>query len=277
MVNVGVNMKRVALCLYGYFNNREDSGAGMKGYRYIKDNILKYENVDIFIHSWDVENEGIIRELYNPKKAEFERQIDFKSVAAGYGVSQEQIDKGFNRNATIFSQCTVQASLSFYFSRANSILLKKDYEVEHGKYDIVIAARFDLGHRSKMHRGYNVSEMNFNPNNDMKYLYSAMWQQLNAGYADQWFYSNSDNMNVFLGMYNHALHDFKVGSDYNKALNLGWFDSNAVDEFSNERLKPENERTTNLMKYPTWQIINNHLYHKWFLNRVDLYEMSKFV
>jgi hypothetical protein len=128
-----------------------------------------------------------------------------------------------------------------------------------------------------MHRGYNVSEINFNPTYDMKSLYSSMWMQLNAGYADQWFYSNSKNMNLFMAMPEHFFADFKVGSDYNKALNSGWFDSNQADEFSNEVLKPESERTANLMKYPTWQMINNHLYHKWFLKRTGLYEVSKFI
>jgi hypothetical protein len=58
---------RIALCLYGYFNNREDSSAGMKGYKYIQDNILSHPNVDVFIHSWDMENRFKIIDLFKPK------------------------------------------------------------------------------------------------------------------------------------------------------------------------------------------------------------------
>jgi hypothetical protein len=32
---------KVALCLYGYFNNKADQLAGYKGYQYIKDTIHK--------------------------------------------------------------------------------------------------------------------------------------------------------------------------------------------------------------------------------------------
>jgi hypothetical protein len=269
---------KIALCLYGYFNNREDSSAGMKGYQYIKDTILKYPNVDVFVHSWDLENENKIKELYKPKLSVFEKQVDYEALAKTKGVYQKNIDKDFDRNNTIYFQCTIQASLSFFSSRAMSIILKNSYENGNEfEYDVVITARFDLGHRSKMHRGYNVSQMNFNPNADMKYLYSSMWVQLNAGYADQWFYSNSKNMNSFVLMQEHFFVDFKVDSEYNKALNNGWFDSNAADEFSNEMLKPSDQRSNNLMKYPTWQMVNNHLYHKWFLNKAGLYEVSKFV
>lgn len=267
---------KIALCLYGYFNNKGDSNAGMKGYNYIKDNILQYPNVDVFIHSWDLANEEKIRGLYNPKHAVFDKQVDFEKLAADMGVNQSNIDQDFNRSDTIFKDCTIQASLSFYTSRGVSLLLKYTHESEHDfEYDVVVTARFDLGHRSGMHRGYNVSQMTFKPEQDMQYLYSSMWMQLNAGYADQWFYSNSKTMNTFILMQEHALHDFKVGSNYNKALLNGWPDSNADDEFSNEIFKPV--KATNLMKYPTWQMVNNHLYHKWFLMKVGLYEKSKFI
>lgn len=270
---------RIALCLYGYFNNREDENAGMKGYEYIKNTILKHGNVDVFVHSWDLKNRDLILDLYNPKHEEFEFQTNFVPVLKkNYGVDQELIDQGFDRNSTIYHQCTLQSSFSFFTSRSNSILLKMEVEQEEKfTYDVAIVARYDLGHRSRMHMGYNVSEMNFDPNADMNYIYSAMWQQLNAGYADQWFYSSSENINILRHFGTYGVVDFKVGSDYNKALNNGWFDSNTSNEFSNERMKPVEQRSKNLMKYPTWQMINNHLYHKWFFQKVGLYEVSKFV
>lgn len=271
-------MKRTALCLYGYFSNRENENAGMLGYEYIKENILKYPNVDVFVHTWDLKNEKKIIELYNPKRIIAEKQLDYNAVASSYGLYQSDIDEGFDRNSTIYVNCTIQASLSFYNSRAMSILLKREYERDNNfEYDVVITARFDLGHRSGFHRGYNVSQITFNPENDMNYIYSSMWVQINCGFADQWFYSNSENMNKFIYMGDHAIEDFKLGSNYNNALINGWFDSNADDEFSNEVLKPKENRTTNLFKYPQWQIINNHLYHKFYLNKVELYEKSKYV
>lgn len=267
---------KIALCLYGYFNNKADSSAGMKGYEYIKEHILKYENVDVFVHSWDLENSQKILDLYKPVEFTFDEQVDFDKRAKIHGVYQDLIDENFDRASTIYNGCTIQASLSFFESRAMSLGNKSFHEIQNGfRYDVVITARFDLGHRSGFHRRYNVSHINFDPTLDMNYLYSSMWMQLNAGYADQWFYSNSWNMDLFMLMGSHFLKDSLLFSDYHKALTNGWFDSNADDEFSNERLKTE--KTNNLMKYPTWQMINNHLYHKWFLKNVGLYDKSKFL
>ena len=144
------------------------------------------------------------------------------------------------------------------------------------EYDCVIVSRFDAGQRSKVHRGYNVSEIPFSGSLDMNYLYSAMWMQLNAGYADQWFFSNSNNIDKLVEMHLDSLTDyFQKDSEYYQSLSTGWPDSNADDEFSNEMLK--SEKTENLVKYPRWQMINNHLLHKWHIRRIGLSEKSKFL
>lgn len=270
---------KIALVLYGYFNNREDQNSGMKGYAYIQENLLKH-GVDVFIHSWDLQNQNLIEALYNPKMIIVEEQIDYTRIAGENGLYQADIDENFNRESTIFKYCTIQQSLSFYHSRAKGLMLKREYERDFNlkfKYDVVITARFDLGHRSEVHRGYNVSEIRFDPNLDMNYLYSSMWMQLNCGFADQWFYSSSENMDKFIYMGDKALVDFKLYSHYHHLLINGWPDSNEDDEFSNEVLKSKEEKAINLVKYPTWQIINNHLYHKYFIKSVGLYENSKFI
>ena len=102
-----------------------------------------------------------------------------------------------------------------------------------------------------------------------------MWVQTNAGYADQWFYSNQENMIKFVGFYDKSLDYFKPKSEYEKAITNGWFDSNAKNEFSNEILK--SVKSENLLKYPRWQMINNHIMHKWFMKDVGIYDKSKFV
>lgn len=265
---------KIALCLYGYFNNREDINAGEKGYQYILNNILKHD-VDIFIHSWDIENQKRILELYKPKQFIFDAQKDFNNFEV-----EKKINENFDRSK-YFSSCKLQSSLSFFYSRGKAIDLIDD------NYDIVIVARFDLGVRSKEHLGYNVSLMKFDPTLNMDFIYSAMWKQLNAGYADQWFYSSYDNIKKLSKMYDQAIIDMQVKSDYHRAITTGWFDShcdclqhqqingNKNCETSNEVLK--DIKSKKLMKYPTWQIINNHIYHKWFFKQNGLYEISKWI
>lgn len=269
-------MKKIALCLYGYYNNRVDPYSGIKGYHYIRKTLLPKGLFDIFIHSWDVDNKFKILDLYKAKSSYFQKQIDFEQKAKNLGIDVNYIDQGFNRKSSKFKQCSVGSSLSFFYSRGKSIALMDKYSKENDlNYDSVITARFDLGHRSKKHRGYNVSTIKFDPYSDMKYIYSSMWSQLNAGYADQWFYSSQYNMNKLSEMYIKSIDYFKPQSAYEASITKGWFDSNGKDEFSNEIFK--DQKSKDLVKYPRWQMINNHIMHKYFMKDIGLYDLSKFV
>lgn len=273
---------RVALCLYGYYNNRADKSAGDKGYTYIQDKIMKQAKaigaeVDVFFHSWDVAETKSIFEKYTPIYGMIEQQTNFDKIAKKAGIDEAEINGNFNRNKTIYKQCTVNASLSFFYSRSESI----KYAITHAnknkfEYDCIISCRFDLGQRSGWHKGYNVSLMELDFGLDMNYIYSAMWKQTNAGYADQWFFSNQENMEKLSTMYDQALTDyFHIGSDYQKAITEGWVDSNSRDELSNERFTPSDN--VSLMVYPRWQMINNHIIHKWHFISTGLYEKSRFI
>lgn len=269
--------------MHGYFNNRADPNSGMNGYEYIRDTILSRTDceVDVFIHSWEPEREAQLKELYNPLSIDAEKQIDFLGLMEKFGVKPEYFNENFDRNRSKFSACKIENTLSFLYSRKHSIELIRDK-----KYDSVIVARFDLGQRDKYQkRKYHVSTMDFDPNLDMKFLYSSMWDQLNAGYADQWFFSSQENMLVLKQAYDFAFVSFQPGSDYEQCVTEGWFDSRPIDnlssadpnQFTNEMLKSESERAIVLMKYPRWQCINNHLFYKWFIREMDLYNNSRFV
>lgn len=273
---------RVALCLYGYYNNRSDKSAGDKGYAYIQSKIMKQAEaigaeVDVFFHSWDIKETETIFNKYPPTHGVVEEQIDFNKIAKDAGINEAEINKGFNRNKTIYKQCTINASLSFFYSRSESIKYAIKHANKNGfEYDCVISCRFDLGQRSGWHKGYNVSLMELDFSLDMNYIYSAMWKQTNAGYADQWFFSNQENMEKLSTMYDQALTDyFHIGSDYQKAITSGWVDSNSRDELSNELLTPSDN--VSLMVYPKWQMINNHIIHKWHFISSGLYEKSRFI
>jgi len=269
---------RTALCLYGYYNNRADKNAGDKGFNYIQSKIFGANNdVDTFVHSWDTENSSKIISNYNPTIYEILPQINFNNIAKEYGINEEKINHGFNRKATMYKQCTINASLSFFYSRSRALELAINYAKENGfTYDCIVTCRFDLGQRSTWHRGYNVSQINFDNSLDMDYIYSAMWVQTNAGYADQWFFSNQDNMEKLATMYSESLNNyFHIGSDYQKAITTNWIDSNSKSELSNERFNRRDN--VEVMKYPKWQMINNHIIHKWHFIETGLYDKSKFI
>jgi len=275
---------RVALCLYGLYNNKSDVNSGNNGYKYIQDKIYSKvdkhnSNIDTFFHSWDVGLEDKLVKQYIPIRYQFEKPHNFSEISIQMGVNEIEINKNFNRKGSIYKQCTINSSLSFLYSRSNSIekAIKFSNEKEF-KYDVIIAARFDLGQRSGWHKNYNVSLMELDLSLDMNYIYSAMWKQLNAGLADQWFFSNQENMKKLSKMYDMALKDyFQLESKYEFAITNGWVDSNVNDQFSNEVLKNNKDVDIELVKYPKWQMINNHILHKWHLINTDIYEKSRYI
>lgn len=271
---------KIALCLYGYYNNKADNNAGDKGFAYIKDKVLRHSNaheIDIFFHTWDVQNSSKIYSQYNPIIHEIEIQKDFNIVMSENDINQSKIDAGFNRPTSKYKTCAIDKSLSFFYSRTQALRMAFKHAKDNDfVYDCVIAARFDLGHRSTWHLGYHVSQMDFDPNLDMNYIYSAMWMQLNAGYADQWFFSNQENMELLANMYEDSLDYFKYGSEYQKAITNNWIDSDANNPTSNEFLKDKAIRKST-KSYPIWQMVNNHIIHKWHFIKTGLYEKSKFI
>ncbi len=268
-------MKKIALCLYGKFNNRLSNSSGIDGFEYIKQNILNGREVDVFIYSTDLENENIIRSLYSmySKAIIFQQPKDFN-----YEIESNKIDE--SKFVPIEKFRTLTNTLSFLYSRKMSIQLLFDYcsKIDYS-YDIVITCRFDLGQIDRYNgpRLYKVSEIYFNENFDMKFLYSAMWDQFNCGYADQWFYSSPENIQVLSLMYEKTLQYFQAESKYLSDIQSGLIDSSCEDEFSNEVFKSPENKSKKLKKYSVESAINNHLLHKYYFVESGLYPMSRFV
>ena len=266
---------RVALCLYGRFNNRLSDQSGIKGASYIRKQILQHRDVDVFIFSHDLENEQTIRSLYGPEAREivFENLPDFAPLIAGAGIDEalfSPID-GFR---------TVANTLAFLYSRSRSLgLLRK--HIENGThYDAAICCRFDLGQLDRIGRRlppYAVSEINFHEGRDMSRLYSAFWNQLNMGFGDQWFYSAPARLLELEQMYWRTFDYLRPGSSYLTWLSKGITDSKRGDELSNEMLKPVGERSVELQSLRVANAVHNHLLHKYFFIEQGLYESSSFV
>lgn len=266
---------KVALCLYGRFNNRFSDSAGIEGAKYIQANILDGRDVDVFIYSQDVSHKAVITELYSEhiQKAVFEELPDFRPLIEHAGIDEnlfQPID-GFR---------TVANTLAFLYVRSRSLQLLKEAVSNGSHYDSAICCRFDLGQLDKVGRRrppYSVSEINFNEYRDMSRFYSALWDHLNMGLGDQWFYSNVDQILKLEDMYDRALSYLKPGSDYLSWVSEGITDSCRGDIHSNEVLKQSTQRSGDLDSIPLEQAVHNHLLHKFFAIEAGLYEKSEFV
>ena len=265
---------KVALCLHGYFKNN-DIYESFRGFEYIKRKILDVCDCDVFIHSWDLKNKKHIDNLYDCKKVVFEPQIQFEREM---GLIDESYFFGKDKSAPgIYEINNCFKTFSFTYSRKRALELKREYEIENNfKYDCVIIARFDLGQRGKQHKTkYYATNMNFDLLLDMNYLYSAYWNQLNHGFADHWFYSNSENMDIVGNLYDKIVDYYQPDSEYVNSVVNGWPDSNAKLQFSNE-MHSEN-KTEDLKKWPLWACVDNHKLYKWYFIDTGLYEKCKFI
>ena len=125
---------RIALCLHGLSGNINNFGNGKTldqeyAYRHYKKHILDInKNVDIFMHSWSINDKENLIKLYNPVNNLFEKQEYFN-----------RNENYIERNKEIF--CVE--------SRVNSILrclkLVKEKEInDNFNYDYVMITRFDI-------------------------------------------------------------------------------------------------------------------------------------
>jgi|TARA_B100000085_G_scaffold123031_1_gene111992 hypothetical protein len=268
---------KIALCLHGYFANAGGTEASELAKKYIQRKILDGNDVDIFVHSWDLINQEKILSLYNVTDSCFEEQKDFSEELTKFNA--EWFEEGFDRDATMYKTNTIFRGLSYLYSRMKTIELKKEYENKNGfEYDCVVLARFDLSRRGLEHpQVYYVTKMNFDPSLDMQYLYSAHWNQMNHGYADHWFYSNSKNMDIVGSLYNEVFKYYQEDSEYVKAVTTGWPESNQVDEFSNECMRKKQYRSSQLKTFDKWGCIDNHKLYKWHFIVTGLHDLSRYI
>ena len=198
---------KIALCLHGYFNSLTDSSSkGIDGYDHIKRHILCKGDVDIFIHSWDIENSEKIINLYSPKKFIIENLLNFDLT-----VKERKLDTLRN---TPRSPSSVLAHL---YSVTQSIKLAYNH---NDYYDIIIKCRFDVGRINRNTTGNipgnpePVQCINFITDIESEKIYMAEWNHFHMGPADMWFYGDYHTMNCFTTLYDDLNDNFYLNKDY---------------------------------------------------------------
>lgn len=189
---------RIALCLSGQARFVE------QGYNEVLyPFILKDNNIDIFIHTWDINKTQIgsqflagdrhpvgepitvnlidkTLKLYNPKKHIVEPQQQFPI----FPWAPNHMPGFYSKNV-----------YSMFYSIHQSNKLKSEYEIENNfKYDWVIRSRFDIMLNSKI----NFNEFNNNVINNPNGCFNN-----EKGYTDCFAFSNSKNMDVYSDTYNY--------------------------------------------------------------------------
>lgn len=216
---------RVALCLYGLVGG--DSGKGGMGssdktltigYEHYRNNLIEVnDHVDVFIHTWSLDQKDQIIKLYSPTKYVFEKQIQFKVPPYVKGDTQRKNNH-----------------YSKWYSTMRSVQLKREHELEQNfKYDFVIVSRFDIALKSKFDfsqhdpekfyvgnwctfcdkRGKDLFKGGRGPMYEMmekgkdlselKHRHIGYPHDKENGFIDQWFFSGSENMDVFADLYSH--------------------------------------------------------------------------
>lgn len=200
---------KIALCLHGLFDSTQDYNSnGLDGHSHIKRNILDKGDVDVFIHSWEIDKAGLIEAMYQPTEAIFEEQKDFSDI-----IKERGLDKlnGCPRSP--------QSVLSHLYSVSTAMELPFK---QNEQYDVIVKARFDLGRINRNTSGpgkgnpYPVQCINFNPNIESDKIYMADWNHFHMGPADMWFYGSSDVMKNFITLYNSLKEQMEIGSDFHK-------------------------------------------------------------
>lgn len=269
---------RVAICLYGLFNNRFSKTAGAEGFSKLLELEGNFPDVafEWFAYSTDTENRDEISLLLSTKNATWviEEQQDFEALCREKAIDLSKFDvpSGFRS----FSN-----ALSFFFSRKQSIELML---ASKRKFDWVIVSRFDVAQLDRFNgrQRAHVGEIGFNRHLCAGMNYSAIWDQHNHGYADQWFILSPEDARILGGMYEEALTYLRDESQYLRFIGDGILDSNTSDSFSNERRRRRGLGTD--LRRPqaipvrrdTSTGLDVHLMHKFFFIESGLYQTSEF-
>ena len=207
---------KVAFCISGLFKpSITNSAAYENKFAYLTDKIKKY-NADTFVYSFSKEIASEVIDIFKPKKFKFEVQKEFADEISG-------ID-------SILDRQTAKRVFSMFYSRKKVCELRREFEKENkSNYDVVVLCRPDLGYIFT--ENLEIPDLSKIDNN---YLYSMYWNQLNAGMADWFFISNTNNIDFLSDIYNNLPLYLDKNSKYKKSITSGFPYSNSEDRFSQE-------------------------------------------
>jgi len=215
-------MKKVAICLHGYFDSQQDGESkGLDGYQHLLDRVYSKCKPDVFIHSWQPDLAEEINNIYKPKAFLYQPQIDFSAHVEELGLNVLQEAKPPLRR-------TPETIMSHFYSVQQAFELCYQTGVE---YDIIIKSRFDIGRINRNPDSTPVQCITFDPDLDMNTIKMADWELFDQGPADMWFYGGKSVMMPFTSIFTNLTQAFYLESNFHK-----WVQNQScfrVDDLSN--------------------------------------------
>ena len=148
---------KVALCLYGTIGSskgkshrKNSTDVLYLGYEKYYENIIKDNDVDVFMHSWSHKNKKEIIKLYRPVKSLIEEQESFlipSEIKGNTPAEPRRVEFVFSR----------------WRSTQKALDLKIAYEKENNfQYDACLVSRFDIAFETKVNFSeIDLSKINF--------------------------------------------------------------------------------------------------------------------
>lgn len=218
---------KVAICFNGIVGGTK--GNDGKGYpispsiayeNYYR-HILNNNNVDVFIHSWSVDQANELLKLYSPVAYSFEEQKEFnpwpllfsqiKNIKLLIPIIRLYHFKSFNTLYTLSKRVN-----SRWYSSKKVLQQVRDYEMKNNfKYDYVMVTRLDVTFFKNLifsdfdPKYFYVPNRNAGPSSYEKYYWIPNHKVYDEAYNDLWFFSNSDYMNKFSTLYDEIT-DFSI-------------------------------------------------------------------
>lgn len=178
---------KIAICMSGQLRNWEIAKVNQKEFWK-----LPKSTVDYFIHTWDYS--GDRRGVSQPYEWRDGSEQEFNEIVEWYDPKKSIYD---NKPQEYFHGN--DHWLSLFYSFAQSVMLKREYEIENNfEYDLVIKTRPDIAFDPKQRFTYDILNDNI--------LYTTHGGNMETEFGmfninDCCFYSNSYTMDILINLY----------------------------------------------------------------------------
>ena len=297
---------KVLLLLSGYTCKRIPWGLGdngtprkeimsdfFDGAKYLK-NILKNHEYKTICGLWDDIGIEDVKETYNPEicisssQEKFQKQL--KPIIGDYESRRIKKRNAWLKKKNIKNNLVSSASRVASQLYSRQIVLKEAIKfINKTSFDpdIIILTRYDISCRGGAYirnpARITSSICQFlNSENNYPKVVLPLFNQLNAGMPDMWFYLNYNALHNMQFIYDEYIKIITAkDSEYKRLLTKGWplseyfdlADTNDSRQFSN--ILVTNKKSDKLMKYHDWELPNIHAFLKYyFLLKDEKFELK---
>ena len=299
---------KVLLLLSGYTCKRVPWGLGddgtprkeamsdfFKGSKYLK-NLLKSHEYKTICGLWDEIGIEEVKRTYKPEiyisssQEKFQEQL--KPIFGDYESKRIKKRDAWFKRKNIKNNLVSSASRSASQLYSRQIVIRKAIEFIDKTYfdpDMIILTRYDISCRggAYIRNPVRINQSIFDfISSEKNYprVILPLFNQLNAGMPDMWFYLNLKALYKMQFIYDEYIKVITSNdSNYKRLLTEGWpfseyFDlanTNDPRQFSNIIIT--NKKSNKLMKYHDWELPNIHAFLKYYLLLKDDKFKLKFI